>query len=96
MSEEGITLTVIARVPPDGLVDFQAYEDHVPPLVADHGGVVRRRLRSTDHLTEIHVVWFPSNDAFDQFRNDERRQHHRGTLERSRARTEILSVIDVS
>jgi hypothetical protein len=88
-------LVLIARIPPEGISTFATYEDHVFPLLAEHGGVLQRRLRSADALVEIHVVWFPSAAAFARFREDPRRGKHAAELEASGAHIELLHVADV-
>ena len=49
------------------------YEDRVLDLLKRHGGRLERRLRSTDGLTEVHLLWFPSRAAYDSFLEDPRR-----------------------
>jgi hypothetical protein len=49
---------------------FQRYEDAVLPLLTLHGGEVQRRLRSADGTTEVHVLSFPSEDAWRRYRDD--------------------------
>jgi hypothetical protein len=90
-----ITFVLIARIPPDGLSTFAAYEDHVLPILADYGGVLQRRLRSGDASVEVHVVSFPSAAAFASFREDPRRARHAPELEASGARIELLQLEDV-
>jgi hypothetical protein len=34
-----VTFMLIARIPPEGTSTFATYEDHVLPLLAEHGGV---------------------------------------------------------
>jgi hypothetical protein len=93
--QSSLTLVMIARIPPEGVSTFAAYEDHVIPLLAEHGGVLQRRLRSGDGLVEIHVVCFPSALAFAKFREDPRRARHAPKLEASRARIELLELEDI-
>ena len=95
MATGAVTLCVVLRVPPQGLEMFQAYEDHVLPLLARHGGDLQRRLRSKDGLTEVHVIRFPSTDSFDRFRADPDRARHNDLMVRSGAVAEILRVEDV-
>jgi hypothetical protein len=90
-----LTFVMIARIPPEGITTFAMYEDHVLPLLAEHGGVLERRLRSEDGLVEIHVVGFSSAPAFARFREDPRRAQHARELEASGARIELLQVQDV-
>ena len=91
----GIGLLVIARIPPEGVAAFQQYEAQVLALLAAHGGVLQRRLRSADQQTEAHVVWFPTAASFDEFRRDPRRRESAALLERSGARIEVLHLADV-
>ena len=95
MPLSSVTLVLIARIPPDGVSTFAAYEDNVLPLLAEHGGVLQRRLRSANGLVEIHVVCFPSALAFEKFREDPRRAQHAPKLEASGAHIELLEVEDI-
>lgn len=90
-----VTIAVIARVPAAGRADFLAYEDAVLPLLGHHQGVLERRLRAGDGLTEVHVVSFPSSAAFEGYRADPARTAHAHLLERSGASMEVLEVSDV-
>lgn len=90
-----LTIAVIARVPAAGRADFLAYEDAVLPMLERHGGALERRLRAEDASTEIHVVSFPSPEAFAAYRADPQRAAHAHLLERSGTSMELLEVIDV-
>ena len=70
MTNTGLTLCGIFRVPASGLASFRAYEDAVLPLLTVHGGQLQRRLRADDGTTEIHVIWFPTAAHFDAWRAD--------------------------
>ena len=89
------TFAVIARIPGAGRADFLAYENAVLPLLARHGGVLERRLRAADGLTEVHVVSFPSAAALETYRADPERASHQHLLERSGATLELFPVTDV-
>jgi hypothetical protein len=91
-----LIFTLIARVRPGGVADFQAYESEVIPVLATHGGRLERRLRTPTGLIEVHVVSFPSQAAFDGYREDARCTAARGLLERSAAEMELLPVEDVA
>jgi hypothetical protein len=95
MTDSGVKLCAIFRVPADGLVSFLAYENAVLPLLAEHGGVLRQQLRSKDARREIHVIWFPSEAAFAAYRDDPRRAKQAGLFKASGAEVELLSVVDV-
>ena len=92
MTKGTFLLCATFRIPADGLDSFRAYEVAVLPLLADHGGVLERRLRTADGLTEVHVIRFGSQAGFDAFRADRRRTAHAPLLERSGAAAEILAV----
>jgi hypothetical protein len=90
-----LTLAVVARIPREGVVDFQDYEGRVLPLVAEHGGILERRLRNGDGTIEMHVLRFPSRTGLDAYRGDMRRQQAASLLARSGAAMEVVEVIDV-
>jgi hypothetical protein len=55
-----------------------AYEDAVLALLADHGARVVYRGRRLEHADpalpfEVHLLWFPTRGAFDDYMADERR-----------------------
>ena len=91
----GVVYVQVVRLPGSGLAAFDAYEEAVLPLLADHGGRLQRRLRSADRLTEVHLVWFPSPQRFAAYRDDPGRTEHAHLLARSGARTELLELSDV-
>lgn len=74
---------------------FEAYEAAVLPLLADHGGVLEQRLRGLDHPIEIHLLTFPSAEAYQAYLSDPRRLAHAGLKARSGARTTSLEVGDM-
>jgi uncharacterized protein (DUF1330 family) len=72
-----------------------AYEDRVLALVAEHGGDVHERAR-TDGTggapLEIHVIEFPSDEAFAAYMGDPRRQALADERDRAIERTEVHRV----
>lgn len=92
---DGILHVLIARLPAHGADAFDDYESKVLPLLAAHGGVLQRRLRTADGTTEVHVVWFPSAARFEQYRGDPERAAHAFLLQDSQASTELLRMYDV-
>ena len=90
-----LTLALIARIPGEGVADFQAYEARVLPLIATHGGTLERRLRDAGGSIELHIVSFPSDGAFAAFRADPERVRAAPLLEASGAHTELLTLHDV-
>jgi hypothetical protein len=67
MSDAGITLCAVFRIPSAGREAFQTYEDVVLPLVADHRGISQRRPRSHDDAAEIHITWCRSASHFEVY-----------------------------
>ena len=94
MSEE-ITYALLVRLPVTGVERFEEYERAVLPVLEEHRGRLERRLRSPDRLTEIHVVRFPSREAFAAYREDPRRTERAHLLVESGAEIELLEVDDV-
>ena len=94
MTEE-VTYALLVRLPVTGVERFEEYERGVLPLLDEHGGRLDRRLRSPDRLTEIHVVRFPSREAFAAYREDPRRTERAHLLAESGAEVELLEVDDV-
>lgn len=92
----GVTLVLIARTPAHGIARFQEYEAQVLPLLAEHGGVLQRRLRDADGTTEVHLIRFPSEAHFARYRADPRRTAHAPLMAASGAQTELLRMHDVS
>jgi len=90
-----LVLALIARVPASGVSDFQAYEAHVLPLLAEYSGTLERRLRNTDGTVEMHVLRFTSRDGLDRFRQDKRRIEAAPLLQRSGATVELMELNDV-
>ena len=89
------TFVLIARVPPDGVARFQAYEDAVLPLLGEFGGLLERRLRNGDGTIEVHIVSFDSDQDFQRYRSDPRRAAVSHLFEASAASTERLAMTDV-
>ena len=63
-------------------------------LLPGHGGRLTRRLRSADRLVEVHLVEFPSTEAFASYRDDPRRTALAELLRASGAKIELLELYD--
>ena len=90
-----VTFVLIARIPPEGVADFRAYEDAVLPLLPEFNGCLERRLRNPDGTIEMHIVSFASDADFQNYRNDPRRTAHARLLEKSSAKLDLLPMTDV-
>ena len=90
------TFVLVVRIPPDGIDDFQAYENAVLPLLPEYNGRLERRLRSPDGTVEIHIISYPSDADRQNYRNDPRRLAQARLLEKSSAKFELLRMADVS
>jgi len=77
---EPLILIVSLWVDPACVDDYIAYEREAVGVMATHGGRIERVIRldpaqrSPESPFEIHVVSFPSEHAFDQYRSDPRWQ----------------------
>jgi len=90
-----LTLLLIARIPMEGRALFVEYEDAVLPLLADHAGLLERRLRNSDGSVEAHVVSFPDRASFERFRGDRRRAEAAPLAQKSGAVFQLVEVEDV-
>ncbi len=90
-----VTIAMVADIPGGAEAGFQAYESAVLPLLERHGGLLERRLRTGDALTEVHIVSFESQEGFQSYLADEERQSHRGLLEGLDVAQRVLLVEDV-
>jgi hypothetical protein len=91
-----VTFVLIVRIPAEGVEDFRAYEDAVLPLLPEFGGRLERRLRNPDGTVELHIISFPSDADFQNYRNDPRRTAQAWLWEKSRATRELLPMANVS
>jgi hypothetical protein len=91
-----LTSVLIARIPSDGVADFQAYEAAVLPLLSEFDGLLERRLRNSDGTIEVHIVSFDSEQSFQRFRSDPRRASFAHLSEASAVKKESFAVTDVA
>jgi uncharacterized protein (DUF1330 family) len=61
--------------------EFEAYERKVSRIMARHGGLIERAIRTStasengpDEPFEVHVLKFPSRDLYDAYRDDAERR----------------------
>jgi uncharacterized protein (DUF1330 family) len=94
-NENALTFVLIARIPPEGVEAYQAYEDQVLPVLAEHGGRLQRRLRNETGTLEVHILSYPSDAVAQAYRSDPRRAAAAHLLEASTAKVELLSLRDV-
>lgn len=76
-------LTQLIFLKPGGEAAFDEFEAHAIPIIARYGGVLMLRIRPTAETVieaageapyEVHVVSFPSAEAFENFKNDKERK----------------------
>jgi hypothetical protein len=77
------------------LAAFEAYEDAVLPLLADHGADLLRRFRSLDNALEVHGLYFPSSEARQAYLADPRRAAHAPMWRISRVSATLIEVDDL-
>jgi uncharacterized protein (DUF1330 family) len=97
VSLSSVTLCVLLWAHDGGSGALTRYEDEVLPLVAEHGGQVLQRARTTGQPDagepqEVHLIRFPSQAAFDAYLGDERRTRLADQRHRAVARTQVLRV----
>ena len=87
------TLVMTADVAPDDVEAFRRYEDVALAVMAEHGGVLERRLRSADGTVEVHLVSFADEEAVAVFAADPRRAEARAMLQdrQVQQRVEVLT-----
>jgi hypothetical protein len=71
---------------------FEAYEEAVLPLLADHGAELQRRFRSPDNALEVHILFFPSAEARQAYLADPRRAVHAQMWLTSRASATLIEM----
>jgi uncharacterized protein (DUF1330 family) len=61
--------------------EFEVYERKVARIMACHGGAIERTIRCSGTLLnapaspfEVHVLRFPSNEQYEEFRRDPQRE----------------------
>ena len=91
-----VTVVLIARIPPEGVADFRAYEAAVLPLLPEYNGRLERRLRNQDGTVEMHIVSFASEADLQNYRNDPRRTAQASLLKKSSAMLERLAMTNIS
>jgi hypothetical protein len=94
-NENALTFVLIARIPPEGVEAYQAYEDQVLPVLAEHGGRLQRRLRNETGTLEVHILSYPSDAVAQSYRSDPRRAAATHLFETSSAKVELLFLRDV-
>ncbi|MCQ6559944.1 hypothetical protein [Paenibacillus mendelii] len=92
MDEKSISQLYVmtAKIPEEGVDKFNEYESLVLPLLREYGAKLERRLQSHDRLNEVHIIWFPSPQSFENYRKDPRRSQHAYLLVESGAVIELM------
>jgi enamine deaminase RidA (YjgF/YER057c/UK114 family) len=88
-----LTLALVVDLADDAVAPFAAYERRVLPLLARHGGRVRR-LRTGDGRTEIHLLSFADRAGYEAYLADPDRAAAAGLLDGLDVRRRLLEVTD--
>lgn len=72
-----IHILVMMHAGSDGIASLRDYESKVIPILEEHGGKLLSAFMPRDHerpecADEIHLVEFPSDEAFQSYRTDSR------------------------
>ncbi|MDN3297730.1 GNAT family N-acetyltransferase [Streptomyces ficellus] len=82
-------VAVVLDYPADAVEEARGHEDGVLALLPRHGGRLERRLRTADGLSELHLLTFPSEDAYRAYLADPERTPD------GRITTRVLAVTEV-
>lgn len=90
-----VLIVAILTVRKEALETFHAYERHAAAVMAAHGGRIERTVvvapdASPEVIREIHLLAFPSAEAFAAYRRDPRLAEHAALREQSVLHTEVL------
>jgi hypothetical protein len=88
----GLLLVAIVEMAPGNAAAGQEYEDAVLGLLGRHGGLLERRVRSTDSATEVHMIRFRSRAGYESFMADPDRLDHRRKTGDASPVTRVLEV----
>lgn len=95
-----ITLCVLLWAVPGRADRLAAYEDTVLDLLPEHRGRLLERVRTEepadDDPTEVQLIEFADDDAFESYLGDERRQALAAERDAAIARTDVLRVRPVT
>ena len=73
-SNEPLIVVALLTIRPGATLQFHEFESHAARILARFGAVIERTITleasSSDDQREIHVVCFPSKEAFDAYRID--------------------------
>jgi uncharacterized protein (DUF1330 family) len=91
-----VTLVVILTVRREALEQFRAFEAQAAAVMITHGGRIDRTVvvseaGSPDVIKEVHVVTFPSAEAFRAYRADERLRELAHLRDASVVHTDVLT-----
>jgi hypothetical protein len=91
---EPLLVVAILTVRPGAIDKFREFETHAARIVARHGGVIERTVAVepavADEYREVHLLRFPSRDAFARYRSDRELSSLAELRLASIAHTEIL------
>jgi uncharacterized protein (DUF1330 family) len=90
-----MTIVAILVVRRDAIEQFRVFERHAAMVMAGHGGRIDRTVvvslpESPSLLKEVHVVTFPSQRAFQAYRDDPRLGELAHLREAAVVSTEVL------
>jgi hypothetical protein len=95
MGSPGLLLVAIVEMVPGQVEAGRRYEDAVLELLGRHGGVLERRIRSTDGTVEVHLIRFPDRAGYESLIADPARAAHRLQAGDAAPTTRVIEVRDV-
>jgi len=94
-----MTLVAILTVRSAARHSFHAFEKKAYAVMSKYGGTIERTVTipekpGQDHFQEVHILRFPSEEAFSRYRADEELKAVAPERERSVIATQILVGVD--
>ena len=94
-----ITLVAILTVRKEAIEKFRAFESHAAGVMKNYGGRIERTVvllpdGSPDVIKEVHIVTFPTEEAFAAYRQDEELARAADLRNQSVVHTELLVGVD--
>ena len=90
-----LLLAVVVEMRDGAVADGQEYEDAVLGLLGRHGGVLERRVRSVDGVTEVQLIRFAARAGLEAFMADPDRLARRGAVGDGAPAARVVEVRDV-
>jgi uncharacterized protein (DUF1330 family) len=94
-----ITVVAILTVRKEAIEQFRAFESHAARVMNKYGGSLQMTILaspdgSSEVIKEVHVMTFPTEEAFAAYRRDKELEHAADLRNQSVVHTEIVVEVD--